>query len=120
MSDRTPCLNPRCRRTFKREHNGETVVCGKCWKLLPASWRARDKQLRRRMKLVDRMETKGPNHRRRGRKFGQPEKGTPQAWSMGSKLCRLWDRHWSRIRAFFLSPEKPAGLEAFLEEIRLV
>lgn len=116
---RTPCLNPRCRRTFKQEHEGETVVCRKCWILLPASWRARDKQLRRRMRLIDRMSAKGVQHRRRGRKFGHPDKGAPQAFTMGIKFDRLWDRHWDRIRAFYLAPEKPEGLDAFLEEVGL-
>lgn len=119
MSDRTPCFNPRCRRTFQQEHEGETVVCRKCWMLLPASWRARDKQMRRRMRLIDRMAAKGTQHRRRGRKPGYPNNGAPQAYTMGAKFERLWDRHWSRIRAFFLTPKKPEGIDAFLEEVGL-
>lgn len=116
---RTPCINPRCRRTFKDEHEGETVVCRKCWLLLPASLRARDKQLRRRMRLIERMSAKGVQHRRRGRKFGHPDKGAPQAFTMGNKFGRLWDIHWARIRAFYIAPEKPEGLDAFLEEVGL-
>ncbi len=116
---RTPCLNPRCRRTFKQEHEGETVVCRKCWMLLPAAWRARDKQLRRRMRLIDRMSEKGTAYPRRGRKHGQPDRGAPQAYTMGMKVGRLWDRHWDRIRAFFLASDKPEGLDAFLEEVGL-
>lgn len=119
MTARTPCLNPRCRRTFKQEHEGETIVCGKCWRLLPASWRARDKQLRRRMKLIERMAAKGVDHRRKGRKYGLPHVGSPQAYTMGAKFDRLWSRHWDRISAFYLSPETPAGLETFLEEMNL-
>ncbi|RWH31598.1 hypothetical protein [Mesorhizobium sp.] len=119
MDDRTPCLNPSCRRTFKREHEDETIVCGKCWKLLPMPVRQRYKQLRRRMKLIKRMDAKGPDFRRRGRKHGAPDRGAPQAFTMGAKFDRLWDRHWDWIRAFYLTPEKPAGLDSFLEEIGL-
>lgn len=119
MSDRIGCLNPHCRRTFKREHEDDTIVCGKCWKLLPEAWRSRYKQLRRRMKLINRMAQKGNEFRRRGRKHGSPDRGAPQAYTMGAKFDRLWDRHWERVRAFYLSPDKPAGLETFLEEIGL-
>jgi hypothetical protein len=119
MTDRTPCLNPRCRRTFKSEHVGETVVCGKCWKLLPVAARQRDKQLRRRMRLIERMAAKGNEFRRRGRHHGQPSVGAPQAYTMGAKFDRLWHRHWDRVTAFFLAPEKPTGLDAFLEEVGL-
>lgn len=119
MSHRLPCLNSTCRRTFKHEDGVETVVCGKCWKLLPASVRRRDKQMRRRMRLVRRMADKGVEYRRRGRKHGCPDKGAPQAYTMGAKFDRLWDRHWQRIVAFFRAPEKPAGLETFLEEMGL-
>ncbi|RWN35825.1 hypothetical protein [Mesorhizobium sp.] len=119
MSDRTPCLNPRCGRTFKAEDGVDTVVCGKCWKLLPQSWRARDKQLRKRWRLVDRIAAKGDGFRQRGRKFGAPGKGMPQSYTMRVKLERIWHSHWSRIKAFYLTPDKPAGLETFLEEIGL-
>lgn len=109
---RTHCLNLRCQRTFKQEHEGETVVCGKCWKLLPAA-------VRQRGRLIERMAAKGTAHRRRGRKFGRPEIGAPQSYTMGSKFDRLWERHWTRIRIFFHAPDKPEGLETFLEEIGL-
>ena len=118
MSDlRTPCLNPSCRRTFKAEPGVDTVVCGKCWKLLPQAWRARDRQLRRRDRLIVRMEAKGGSFRRRGRKHGNPAVGAPQAVTMAWKFARLWEAHWSRVTAFFLTPEKPAGLDVFLEEV---
>lgn len=119
MTERTPCLNPRCRRTFKQEYEGETVVCRKCWMLLPSSWRARDKQMRKRMRLINRMSEKGVQYRRRGRKHGAPGKGDPQAYTMGAKFDRLWQAHWDRIRTYFLAPEKPEGLDAFMEEMNL-
>jgi len=116
---RAPCLNPRCRRTFRCEHEGETVICRKCWMLLPMAVRQRDKQLRRRLRLIKRMFEKGTDYRRRGRHFGAPHRGTPQAYTMGVKFDRLWDRHWARVRSFFLAPEKPVGLDTFLEELGL-
>jgi hypothetical protein len=116
---RTPCLNPRCRRTFKTECEGEVVVCGKCWKLLPQPWRARYKQLRRRWKVIERLEAKGVACRRRGRKFGVPDRGAPQGFTMRLKAERLWNRLCNRIHNFFENPEKPEGLDAFLEEMGL-
>lgn len=119
MKDRIPCLNPRCRRTFKREHDDETAVCGKCWKLLPVTVRDRYKQLRRRSRVIDRLEAKGDAHRRRGRRHGQPDKGVPQSYTMRWQHDRLWRRLWDWIEAFYLRPERPAGIESFLEEIGL-
>ena len=116
---RTPCLNPRCRRTFKQELDVETVVCGKCWKLLPMAVRNRCKQLRRRMRLIDRLEIKGVQHRRRGRKHGNPGVGAPQFYTMRMKFDRSWKRLWEGIQSFYLAPENPEGLDAFLEEIGL-
>ncbi len=71
------------------------------------------------MRLIDRLSAKGTDYRRRGRKHGQPHVGAPQAYTMGAKLGRLWSAHWSRIRTFFLAPEKPEGLDTFLEEVGL-
>lgn len=119
MSDRVPCLNPRCGRTFKRQHEEEETICGKCWRLLPPSVRHRDRQLRRRWKLVERLEAKGTGHRRRGRKFGKPNIGAPQSYTMALKMQQIWRRHWNRVRNFYLAPEKPVGLEAFFEEVGL-
>ncbi|TPJ57426.1 hypothetical protein [Mesorhizobium sp. B1-1-6] len=65
------------------------------------------------------MAAKGNDFRRRGRKHDSPDRGAPQAFTMGTKFDRLWNRHWDRVRAFFLTPDKPAGLETFLEEIGL-
>lgn len=116
---RTPCLNPSCRRTFKQEHEGETIVCRKCWMLLPMAVRNRYKQLRRRMRLIEKLEAKGVQHRRRGRKHGSPNVGAPQFFTMRMKFDRSWERLWDGIHSFYLAPEKPEGLDAFLEEIGL-
>jgi hypothetical protein len=116
---RTPCINPRCRRTFKQEHEGQTVVCRKCWNLLPQAVRNRYKQLRRRMRLIERMDAKGVGYRRLGRKYGQPGKGAPQAYMMRLKFDRAWERLWTGINAFYSAPERPLGLETFLQEAGL-
>ncbi|RWC91702.1 MAG: hypothetical protein EOS72_03335 [Mesorhizobium sp.] len=121
MPDRVPCINPRCRRTAAQEKypDSDDIICGKCWRQLPVSMRRRDRQLRKRWKLVDRMAEKGTGFRRRGRRHGRPDLGVPQAYTMRTSLGRLWDQHWERLRAFFATPDKPAGLDTFLEEMNL-
>lgn len=115
---RTPCLNPRCRRTFKREHEDEIQVCRKCWLLLPAVVRERYKQMRRRARLIERLKAKGMT-RRRGRRHGHPDRGEPQWHTLERQWGRLWVSYWTWIVAFYRTPEKPIGLDAFLEEMRL-
>lgn len=121
MAERIPCINLRCRRTADpAKMNGSAeMVCAKCFRSLPVSIRRRDRQLRRRWRLVKRLGAKGTEHRRRGRKFGQPDRGVPQALSMGEKMRRIWNAHWERLRAYFAAPEKPIGLDAFLAEVWL-
>lgn len=114
---RVGCLNPRCGRTFKVEYDDEIHVCRECWKLLPAPVRLRYKQLKKRARLINRLSAKGNGFRRHGRKFGHPDKGDPQALTMVNQFNKLWRRHWDWITAFYLNPEKPEGLDTFLEEL---
>lgn len=46
--DRVGCSVPFCRRTFKRVHEHEEVICGKHWRLAPKRWRRRVTLFRRR------------------------------------------------------------------------
>jgi len=107
-ADRIPCLNPRCRRTAPsaRHPDCTEIVCGKCWRLLPKAMRARYAALNRRNRRLDRLALK-PRYGNRG----------PQ-WA---RLVGLMDaaqrRNWRAIRAFFLAPALPEGLETFLEEM---
>jgi hypothetical protein len=113
--------NPRCRRTAAQDKfpDSAEIICGKCFRALPVAVRRRDRQLRKRWRFVERLAERGDDFRRRGRKFGQPDRGAPQAYTMHAKMQRLWDRHWSGLHAYFATPDKPVGLDTFLEEIGL-
>lgn len=110
MTDRIPCLNPPCRRTAPADkyEPGDEIVCGKCWKLLPPRLTARYKALKRRDRRLDRLALKG-RHQSRG----------PQWERVTSLFTAAQGRNWAAIRACFLQPEKPVGLEAFLDEVGL-
>lgn len=99
---RTNCFNPPCRRTFKYQEGDETreVVCGKCWKLLPQALRQEYKHLKaRRLKIT-----------RRLRKKGVENVELPH-------LRARQEANWRAIHDFYAAPQKPAGLDTFLEEI---
>ncbi|EBU7498145.1 hypothetical protein DK058_25050 [Salmonella enterica subsp. enterica serovar Typhi] len=108
MPDRAPCINPRCRRTFKQEHDGQEVICGKCFRALPQAlrlthrrcWREIRKWHRRILRTID------PLRARRMHVI-------LDRW--GARL----DANWELIRKAVTAPEKPDGLDAFLEEMGL-
>ncbi len=112
MSDRIPCINPRCRRTAAREKhpNANEIVCGKCWRLLPKALTRRYRELLNRNRRIIRI-----SKRKRSGIYNTPY----QLEIMDDQLSRLMDSNWRAIRAFFIAPEKPAGIEAFLEEAGL-
>ena len=107
-ADRTPCINPRCRRTFKREHDGE-MICGKCFRMLPEAVRKEHRGYWREIRKWDRRiartsdELKIPRMRAIRRQ-------------VSFNLSEHWDAH---IKAPLLAPDKPAGLDTFLEEVGL-
>lgn len=109
LTPRTPCLNPRCGRTCKQEHPGEEMVCGKCWKTLPVSLTRRYKALKARDRRIDRLA-----RRKRTGIYNTPY----QLSIMAQQHDRLWCANWNRIRAFFQTPDKPEGLDTFLEEMK--
>lgn len=47
--DRIPCCVPFCRRTAARDRfpNCDEIICGKHWRMAPASWRRRQARLGR-------------------------------------------------------------------------
>lgn len=109
MSDRIPCINPRCRRTAPVEKfAGEEIVCAKCWKLLPRALTDRHKALnkreRRMLRLVERRIAKGAIT-------------AGQVYEAEASIARQRMANWQNIRACFLAPDKPDGLDAFLDEI---
>lgn len=109
MPERIPCINPRCRRTFANDGRSGEIVCGKCFRCLPVAvrgehrrlWREIRKWERRIMRTVDEIQAS----RMRG---------------IRDRLVDHLNRHWnSDIITFFLAPEKPEGLDGFLEEVGL-
>lgn len=106
MTGRIPCINPSCRRTAPAEKfPGQEIVCGKCWKLLPKAMTERYRQLRRARRRLERLA------RNRVRKGGTvPE-------TFGATLDRALQRNWGEIHNYFVAPEKPVGLDTFLEEM---
>lgn len=108
MSDRIPCINQRCGRTSKADGSGE-MICGKCFRALPVAMRRRDRQCRRRLtglrRKIEIKIAKVENWSRLGR--------------MHDAALRLFYRNWERMRLYYVEPERPAGLDTFLEEVGL-
>jgi len=106
---RIPCINPRCRRTFKAEEHGSEVVCGKCFRTLPADVRSEHRRCWREYRKWDRRITRTGDVLKAQRMHDIRDR-----W--GAMIAGQWDRE---IKPFFLTPEKPEGLDAFLEEVGL-
>lgn len=106
---RTPCINPRCRRTFKADDGGSEVVCGKCFRTLPGAVRAAHRGYWREIRKWDRRITRTGDELKIGRMRAVRD-------TLSMRLNMHWD---TVIKPFFLAPEKPEGLDAFLEEVGL-
>lgn len=107
---RIPCINPRCRRTASRTEFPDSVeiICGRCFRSLPASLRRRHKAY---WTLVRKL-------RRLSRRKDMVER-TGQLARIGEMNDRLGNKLWRAIAAYFVPIDKPKGLDAFLEEIGL-
>lgn len=104
---RTPCINPRCRRTFKDE--GCEMICGKCFRTLPEVVRSEHRWLWREIRKWDRRITRTGDELRIARMR-----------DIRYRLSAGLNSHWDAvIKPFFVTPEKPEGLDAFLEEVGL-
>jgi hypothetical protein len=109
---RTPCINPSCRRTADaaKYEPGEEIICGKCFRALPAT-------LRRRYRTTQRRERRVLDAINR-----RIARGTATAARV-DRLHRTFEaarwRIWQDIRAAVIRPEKPDGLTGFLDEIGL-
>lgn len=108
MSDRIPCINPRCRRTFKREHEHEETICGKCFRALPAELRNEHRRCWREYRKWDRRITRTSD-----------ELKVQRMHDIRDRWGAMINGNWDRIRRSLLAPEKPDGLDAFLEEVGL-
>lgn len=105
---RTPCINPRCRRTFKCDGSSETV-CGKCFRTLPAETRNEHRRYWREIRKWDRRILRTADELKIFRMRAIRER-------ISDRLNAHWD---TDIKPHFLAPMKPAGLDAFLEEVGL-
>lgn len=103
---RTPCINPRCNRTADRAKFPDEMICAKCFKSLPAeikadyrnAWRQYNLHCRRISRTSDELKLK-KLHAKQG------------FWAMA---C---DRAWWRIRDHVITPDKPEGLDNFMQDI---
>lgn len=109
MSDRTPCINPRCRRTFKQEQEGEEVICGKCLRALPSEIRNDHRRYWREYRKWDRRIKRTADVLKAQRMHVVRDR-------FGDMIGKHWD---AEIKTYFQASEKPAGIEAFLEEAGL-
>lgn len=107
--DRVPCINPRCRRTFKAEEHGGEVVCGKCFRMLPEAVRKEHRGYWREIRKWDRRITRTGDELKIVRIRAVRD-------TLSMRLGLHWDTY---IKPFFLAPEKPDGLDVFLEEVGL-
>jgi hypothetical protein len=107
-ADRIPCINPRCRRTFKAEGDTE-FICGKCFRMLPETVRKEHRGYWREIRKWDRRITRTGD-----------ELKIVRMRAIRERVSRQCTHHWDQeIKPFFHAPEKPAGLDAFLEEVGL-
>ena len=119
-SGRIPCVNPRCRRTgdAAKFEGHDRIICNGCFKALPDSVRRRYKALRRRERHVAKLfaweRRKAP---------AAPTDGVPvysqRMWRVERMLDAQASANYAAIWNFFHPIEKPAGLDAFLEEVGL-
>lgn len=110
--DRIPCINPSCRRTAPadRYDRGTEIICGKCYRALPADDRAFLRRCWSEIRKWERRIARTADEIKR-----QRMKTIRNKW--GWRLNYHWD---TVIKAGFLNPSKPDGLDAFLEENGLV
>lgn len=107
--DRIPCINPRCGRTFKSEPGTGEMICGKCFRGLPAVVRSEHRRYWREIRKWDRRIARTAD----GLKIARMH-------PIRDRYSHLLNLHWDiQIKARFVSSERPEGLDAFLEEVGL-
>ena len=108
---RIPCVNPRCRRTAaadKYEGNPE-IICEKCFRTLPDAVRHEHRRFWREIRKWDRRIARNADGLKAARMH-----------SVRERFNRMLNQHWDTdIKAYFVAPVKPVGLDAFLEEVGL-
>ncbi|MFT4275272.1 MAG: hypothetical protein QM576_02850 [Rhodopseudomonas sp.] len=108
-SDRTPCINPRCRRTAPRDKFPGEMICGKCFRSLPAPARNRHRRFWREIRKWNRRIARTGDAFRRERM-----EAIRRGWI--NRLCWHWD---TVLKPMVTNPSKPEGLDGFLAEVGL-
>lgn len=107
--DRIPCINPRCRRTARADEHGSEIICGKCFRSLPEATRKEHRRYWREIRMWDRRIARTGDEIKLNRMR-----------RIRDRLNGLLNAHWdAHIKAPFRAPDKPAGLDVFLEEMNL-
>ncbi len=99
-----------CGRTFDAEKNqGHTwIICGRCWRLLPAELRATHKRLNAQIR----------KWQKRAFRAREPDRKA-SIQRVIDRFAALQGKNSDAIAEFFRSPPRPIGLDAFLEEVGL-
>lgn len=105
---RIPCINPTCKRTasVEKHPDSDEIICGKCFKALPAELRAEHQRCWREMNKWRRRITRTSDEIRLHR--------------MAMVLYRAHEHlmaNWSKIREHVIEPDRPAGIDTFLSEM---
>ena len=113
VPDRIPCINPNCRCTAAQDRfpGSDSIICGKCWRAMPARYRARWKQLKARDRKLTQLKRKT--------KFADPTRDT-QWWSISNRFGSAWRILIKSIVDYFTASEKPIGIEDFLKDNGIV
>lgn len=103
---RIPCINPACRRTASAEKFSGEIICAKCFRNLPADERAFHRRCWREIRKWERRIARTVDELKRQRM---------------QSICEKWswrlNYHWeTAIKASFTNPQRPEGLDSFLEE----
>jgi hypothetical protein len=109
--DRIPCINPRCRRTARadRYEPNTEIICGKCFRALPPDVKARRRQLEGRLRHVKRSVA---------RRFAAMGIEVERSGTVRRVQIEL-NVQWDEIKCHLNSPERPMGLDGFLQEVGL-
>lgn len=110
--DRIPCINPRCGRTAPADKYdpGSEIICGRCFRALPPRLRRAYRIHKQREKRV---------LRRIDRRIAEGTISAETVERLRRAFERAGTRVWNDIRAAVVAPDRPAGLDTFLEEMRL-
>jgi hypothetical protein len=106
---RTPCINPCCKRTGAADEFPGEMICGKCFKGLPQEVRTSHNFYWKQIRKWERRISKTTDELKLVRM-----RNLLHMWQ--ERLGNHWD---TEIKARVTNPEKPEGLEAFLEEVGL-